>query len=98
MDGTESLVHSTKNSFTCDQKMSSSAIYVSEKEIMKLCDADPGCTGYDYRDVGNYGHLCRQVAYPGSSQKCCGYKLCKKQEGMYVYRIIYLSLLDLSYF
>ena len=61
----------------CDEK-------VSEKEIMKLCDADPGCTGYDYREDLNYGHLCTQVAYPGSSEKCCGYKLCKKPGGMCV--------------
>ena len=97
MDGTESLVHSAKNSFYCSQRMPGTK-HVSEKIIMKLCDADPRCTGYDYKGGRNYGTLCTQVAYPGSSKKCCGYKLCKKTEGMYVYRIIFLLLLDLSYF
>ena len=83
MDGTKSLVLTKKDSFYCSAR----GTYKkgSEKQFVDMCNKDPKCTGYDYRAAGNYGHLCKQVAYPGSSKKCCNYKLCKKSGGMYMY-------------
>ena len=77
MDGTKSLVHTTKDSFYCSDR-SGGTQRISEQQLRNICDNDPKCTGYDYRDVSDYGYICKQVAYPGSSMRCCGYKLCKK--------------------
>ena len=66
-----------KNSYYCSAR-NGGTIRGSEQQVINRCNSDPRCTGYDYRKVGNYGHLCRQTSYPGSSRKCCGYKLCGK--------------------
>merc|ERR1712164_184732 len=52
--------------------------YGTEQQLIDKCDKDPQCSGYDYRGQHGYGRLCNQTAYPGSSRKCCGFKLCKK--------------------
>jgi len=77
LDGTRSLVNSMKNSYYCSAR-NGGTIRGSEQQVINRCNSDPRCTGYDYRKAGNYGHMCRQTSYPGSSRKCCGYKLCKK--------------------
>merc|ERR1711981_440974 len=76
-DGTKMNVFTKKNSYYCNSR-NGGTIRGSEAAVMKRCAADSRCTGYDWRGVGKYGHLCRQGSYPGRSSKCCGYKLCKK--------------------
>merc|ERR1711934_350657 len=76
LGGMTSLVASTKDSYYCVQR--SGYIKGPEKALIAACHADKTCTGYDYRQNGGYGNLCRQTSYPGRSRKCCGYKLCLK--------------------
>ena len=80
MNGTYPLVDSFEDSYACSNR--DALVIGSEQVLIDRCNNDISCTGYDYRKAGNSGYLCKQQQYPGSSTKCCGYKLCKK-DGKY---------------
>ena len=82
------MVDSLRTSYYCSDR--GNRIDGSEQQVIDKCNSDRLCTGYDYRKQSNYGYLCRQLQYPGSSVKCCGYKLCKRtgRYNTFVYKFI----------